>query len=87
MSHDAFISSSDRADDRLALALGDGLRRLARPWYRRHALQVVTGDDGLAEDGQAYRMARHYTQVDVLIVLTDFEPGEGPEKDAGAEAE
>ena len=43
--------------------------------------------DGIAEDGQAYRMARHYTQVDVLIVLTDFEPGQGPEKTATPEAE
>ena len=42
--------------------------------------------DGIAEDGQAYRMAKHYTQVDVTIVLTDYEPGEGPEKDVAQAA-
>ena len=42
--------------------------------------------DGIAEDGQAYRLAKHYSQVDFTVVLTDFEPGEGPEKEVGAEA-
>jgi hypothetical protein len=43
--------------------------------------------DGVAENGEAYRMAKHYSQVDMTIVLTDFEPGEGPEKNVGVEAE
>ena len=37
--------------------------------------------DGHLEDGTAYRLARHHSQVDVMIVLTEFEPGEGPEKE------
>lgn len=43
--------------------------------------------DGVAEDGQAYRMAKHYSQVDITIVLTDYEPGEGPEKNTSPEAQ
>lgn len=38
--------------------------------------------DGVAEDGQAYRIAQHYSQVNLTIVLSDYEPGEGPEADA-----
>ena len=38
--------------------------------------------DGIAEDGQAYRMAKHYSQVDLTIVLTDYEPGLAPQDES-----
>src|SRR5690348_4690041 len=36
----AFISYSSAADGGIAPALHDGLQRLAKPWYRRRALDV-----------------------------------------------
>ncbi|MFI5494369.1 TIR domain-containing protein [Actinoplanes sp. NPDC051859] len=47
MGYDAFISYSHAADDRLAPALQRGLQRLARPWYRRRALEVFRDQTGL----------------------------------------
>jgi hypothetical protein len=47
MSYDAFISYSHSADGQLAPAVQSGLQRLARPWYRRHALRVFRDETGL----------------------------------------
>jgi WD40 repeat protein len=38
--YDAFISYSHGADNRLAPALRDGLQKLAKPWWRRRAMNV-----------------------------------------------
>jgi hypothetical protein len=46
--YDVFISYSHAADGRLAPAVQDGLRKLARPWNRRQALRVFRDDTGLS---------------------------------------
>ncbi|MGE0217392.1 toll/interleukin-1 receptor domain-containing protein [Mycolicibacterium sp.] len=46
----AFISYSHAADDRLAPALQKALQRLAKPWYRRRAVEVFRDQTGLSVD-------------------------------------
>src|SRR6476619_5569243 len=46
--YDAFVSYSHAADDRLAPAIQAGLHRLAKPFYRRRALNVFRDKTGLA---------------------------------------
>jgi WD40 repeat protein len=48
--YDAFISYSHDADGRMAPAVQSALQRLAKPWYRRRALQVFRDETGLAVD-------------------------------------
>lgn len=47
--------------------------------------------DGIAESGEAYRMAKHYSMVEVTIVLGENEPGEflqtGDSSESGAGSE
>ena len=50
MSYDAFISYSHAADGELAPALQNAVQRLAKPWYRRRALEVFRDETGLAVD-------------------------------------
>jgi len=40
--------------------------------------------DGITESGEAYRIAKHYSIVEVTIVLGDYEPGEGPQDESTA---
>jgi WD40 repeat protein len=46
--YDAFVSYSHGLDTALAVALERGLKRLARPWYRREALRIFRDDTNLA---------------------------------------
>ena len=46
--YDAFISYSRAVDGKLAPSLQDGLRRFAKPWYRRRALHVFRDDASLS---------------------------------------
>jgi WD40 repeat protein len=48
MRYDAFISYNHAADGTLAPAVQTALRRLARPWNRRHALRVFRDQTGLS---------------------------------------
>jgi WD40 repeat protein len=48
LGYDAFISYSHAADAQLAPRLQDGLQRLAKPWWRRHALNVFRDSTGLS---------------------------------------
>jgi WD40 repeat protein len=50
MRYDAFISYSHAADGQLAPALQRALQRMAKPWYRRRALEVFRDETGLAVD-------------------------------------
>lgn len=48
MRYDAFISYNHAADGGLAPALQDGLQRLAKPWYRRRAMEVFRDETNLS---------------------------------------
>jgi hypothetical protein len=48
MAYDCFISYSHRSDSVVAPAIEHGLERLARPWYRLHALQVFRDETDLS---------------------------------------
>lgn len=50
MRYDGFISYSHGADGRLAPALQKALQHLAKPWYRRTALNVFRDETGLSVD-------------------------------------
>lgn len=50
MRYDAFISYSHAADGQLAPALQRALQRMAKPWYRRRALEVFRDQTGLSVD-------------------------------------
>jgi WD40 repeat protein len=48
MKYKAFISYSHAADGKLAPELERGLKRFAKPWYRRRAMRVFRDQTGLA---------------------------------------
>jgi WD40 repeat protein len=48
VSFDAFVSYSHAADGRLAPALQRAMQRLAKPWYRVHALRVFRDESALS---------------------------------------
>ncbi|MEL7209762.1 MAG: TIR domain-containing protein, partial [Actinomycetota bacterium] len=50
MHYDGFISYSHAADGELAPSLQAALQRIAKPWYRRRALEVFRDETGLAVD-------------------------------------
>jgi hypothetical protein len=48
MGYDAFISYSHAGDAKVAAAVEQGLERMARPWYRLHAISVFRDQSDLA---------------------------------------
>ncbi|MEN0004651.1 MAG: toll/interleukin-1 receptor domain-containing protein [Bacteroidota bacterium] len=48
MQYDAFISYSHRADDKLAPAIQRALHQIAKPWYKRRALNVFLDGTNLS---------------------------------------
>ena len=72
--YDAFISYSHAADGRLAPELQRGLTRLAKPWYRRHALNIFRDDTGLAVTPELWgSIARALDNSSFLILLASRE--------------
>ncbi|MCU1452762.1 MAG: repeat- protein-like protein [Acidimicrobiales bacterium] len=55
MAYDAFISYSHAADDELGPVVQDLLRRLAKPWYRRRALNVFRDETGLSANPDLWK--------------------------------
>jgi len=54
VSYDGFVSYSHSAGGRLAPALQSALQRLARPWYRRRALEIFRDETGLSANPQLW---------------------------------
>ena len=55
MTYDAFISYSHSADGEIATALQKGLRRLAKPWHQRRALEVFRDETAMAVEPHLWR--------------------------------
>ena len=54
MRYDAFISYNHRADQSLAPALQDALQHLAKPWYRRRAMEVFRDETNLSASPELF---------------------------------
>jgi MTH538 TIR-like domain (DUF1863) len=52
--YDAFISYNHRADQSLASALQDALQHLAKPWYRRRAMEVFRDETNLSPSPELF---------------------------------
>ena len=71
MRYDAFISYSHAADGELAPALQNALQRLAKPWYRRRALEVFRDETGLAVDPHLWgAIVNALEQSEWFVLLT-----------------
>src|SRR5262245_53428550 len=54
MAHDAFISYSHAADQRIAAAVERALERFGKPWHKRRALDVFRDEGNLALSGHLW---------------------------------
>ncbi len=84
--YDAFLSYSHAADDRLAPAIQSGLQRLAKPFYRRRALNVFRDKTGLAAGPALWRTieaALERSDYFILLASPESAHSEWVEKEVG----
>lgn len=71
MRYDGFISYSHAADGQLAPELQRALQRMAKPWYRRRALEVFRDETGLAVDPHLWNaIVRALDDSEWFLLLT-----------------
>lgn len=72
--YDAFVSYGQAADRELAPAIRKGLQQLAKPWYRRRALNVYLDKTGLEVTPELWStLARALDQSAYLVLLASPE--------------
>jgi hypothetical protein len=67
--YDAFISYSHAADGQLAPAVQAALQRMARPWWKKRALQVFRDETGLAVDPHMWQSIKAVLNSSEWFVL------------------
>jgi WD40 repeat protein len=77
-SYDAFISYGQRTDLDIAVALQNGLRRLARPWHRRPALAVFRDETLSNSPNLKHELETALTNSRYLVLLASPAAAQSP---------
>jgi WD40 repeat protein len=69
LQYNAFISYSHGADKGLAAALERGLKRFAKPWYRRQALRIFRDETDLSAAPQLWSLIKQALDHSEFLIL------------------